>query len=95
MAEAAANAGGHDNARLHLDLFTRSSPHGWTDLDEAQWGPAICGRLKGQVFQFAMSLRSQRLDPNTGQFKMMEALELFVEPATAEGPGTPAQENGA
>eukprot|EP00959_Pyramimonas_sp_CCMP1952_P224268 4689431-Pyramimonas_sp.AAC.2 len=29
MAEAAANAGGHDNARLPLDSFTQSSPPGW------------------------------------------------------------------
>ena len=50
-----------------------------TDLAEAQCGPAICGRLRGQVFQFAMSLRGQRSDTLTGQIKVSKATELLVD----------------
>eukprot|EP00959_Pyramimonas_sp_CCMP1952_P089633 1875217-Pyramimonas_sp.AAC.1 len=70
MDGASANVSGHDNSRLPLDSFTRSTPPGWvtgikrypirryaqllklwwlqTDLHEEQWGPAVCGRLRGQ-----------------------------------------------
>ena len=50
-----------------------------TDLPEHQWGPAIAGRLKGSVFQYAMSLKQERFDPATGQSRVVEAPELFAE----------------
>ena len=55
-----------------------------TDLHQDQAGAAICGRLKGPAFQYAMSLRLDRLDPVMGVRRMVEAPELFAEPAHAE-----------
>ena len=52
-----------------------------TDLAEEAVGPAICGRLKGVAFQFALSLSAERLDLNTGAAVVMVAPELFAEPA--------------
>ena len=57
-----------------------------TDLAEEAIGPAICGRLKGVAFQFALSLSAERLDLNSGMTVQMVALELFAEPA--HGPRT-------
>ena len=36
------------------------------DLAEEAIGPAICGRLTGVAFQFALSLSAERLDLNSG-----------------------------
>ena len=50
-----------------------------TDMAEHQIGAAICGRLKGPVFQFAMCLKEERLCPQTGTVRMMEAPDIFSE----------------
>ena len=52
-----------------------------TDLPENQAGAAIAGRLKGAAFQFAMGMGALRLDMNTAAQRMIEAPELFAEPA--------------
>ena len=45
---------------------------------EARRGPAIFGRLRGQVFQFATSLRQRPRDPDAGQIANVEVPELFA-----------------
>jgi hypothetical protein len=68
-------------------------------MEESKAGPAICGRLKGPPFQFAMSLKRVRTDPNTGIERMVEAPELFAEPAipgfALNGVDYPAQPPGS
>ena len=74
-----------------------------TDLPETAWGAAIAGRLKGPVFQSIMSMRATRYENPSGKPRVMEAPELFAEPAVAElqhsfgGPQIvqPAQASGA
>ena len=58
--------------------------HLQTDLLEERIGPAICGRLKGTAFQFAMNMRANRLNVNTGEVVEMQAPELFTVPAHDE-----------
>ena len=51
-----------------------------TDQPEQQWGPSICGRLKGPACQYAMSLQARRLDMDNACWKTVTAPELFIEP---------------
>ena len=51
-----------------------------TDMDEEKIGPAICGRLKGIAFQYAMNLSADRLDMASGTIVHMRAPEIFAEP---------------
>ena len=52
-----------------------------TDIVEASVGPAMAGRLRGTAFQFALSLRADRLDQDTGVRRIMVGDELLAQPS--------------
>ena len=52
-----------------------------TDMPETSVGPAMAGRLRSSAFQFAMALRADRLDVNTGTRREMIGDELLFQPA--------------
>ena len=55
-----------------------------TDMETTKMGPAICGRLRGTAFQYAMQLSQTRLNMTTGALELMPAPELFAEAACDE-----------
>ena len=50
-----------------------------TELQEAQVGPVMAGRLRGTAFQIAMAMREQRYNPLTQVFEILEAEELLAQ----------------
>ena len=55
-----------------------------TDMGTTKKGPAICSRLRGAAFQYAMQLSQMRLNMTTGALERNTAPELFAEAAYDE-----------